>query len=244
MASKNNTSTGKKEPPTFDNSGTTYFSKSLNGLAFLYKLLQFYIIDYITSHKLEFGFILGLISYIIIVVIVFTKNPYDIITNTNEGLSILLMLMGGFIILSLLFFYKRKQQLFENEEKGTISYLGKILTSIVSIVLIVAFVYLIFNMSSYFSNFSKFIMMGINISIILGIITLALKFFGLLATGGEPGEKSPSWPKLFIKIITYIKCLIMSLIDYLKYQYQTSLFDTRKKILIYISEPTKGNSRC
>ena len=221
MVSKKNSSTEKKEPPKFDTSGTTYFSKSMNGLSFLYELFKFYIVDYIKLHKLEFGFILGLIVYIIIVSIVFTNNPYDIITNNNEGLSILLMLMGGFIILFLLFFYKRRQQLFENEEKkGTISYIGKILTSLVSIVLIVAFLYLVFNMSSYFFNFSKFLMMGINISIILGVITLLLKYFGLLATSGEPGEKSPSWPKLFIKLITYVPCLIMSLIDYIKYQYQ------------------------
>ena len=117
MASKNNSSTEKKEPPKFDTSGTTYFSKSMNGLYFLYELFNFYIIDYIKLHKLEFGFMLGLIVYIIIVSIVFTKNPYDIITNNNEGLGILLMLMGGFIIVSLLLFYKRRQQLFENEEK-------------------------------------------------------------------------------------------------------------------------------
>ena len=66
--------------------------------------------------KVEFSFLLGLIIYIIISSIIFAKNPYDIITDNNEGLSILLMLFGGFLIVLLMFFYSRKKELFEYEK--------------------------------------------------------------------------------------------------------------------------------
>ena len=228
MASTKTKSTEKKEPPIFDDSGTGYFAKFTNVMEYIYKLFVYYVIGSIKDHKLEFSFLLGLIIYIIIASIIFAKNPYDIITDNNEGLSILLMLFGGFLIVLLMFFYSRKKELFENEEeKGTLSFLGKIFTSIVSVGLIITLVYVFFNLSSYFSDFSSFLLMGINILIILGIITIAFKFFGLLGQG-EPGEQSPSWPKLLIKMITYFPCLMMDVIEYIKYQYQI----TTKPIVI------------
>lgn len=233
MASTKTKSTEKKEPPTFDNSGISYFSKFINVMKYIYKLFSYYIVGYIKDNKLEFGFLLGLIIYIIIASIIFAKNPYDIISDNNEGLSILLMLFGGFLIVLLMFFYSRKKELFENEEeKGTISFIGKIFTSIISLGLIITLVYVLFNLSNYFSDFSKFLMMGINILIVVGIITISLKYFGLLGEG-EPGEQSPSWSKLLIKLVTYFPCLVMNLIEYIKYQYQIT---TKPIVILFVVE--------
>ena len=201
MASTKTKTTEKKEPPIFDNSGTSYLAKFINVMEYIYKLFSYYVVGSIKDHKLEFSFILGLIIYIIIASIIFANNPYDIITDNNEGLSILLMLFGGFLIVLMMFFYSRKKELFENEEEtGTLSFIGKIFTSIVSVGLAITLVYMLFNLSTYFGEFSNAIMSGINILIIVGIITISFKFFGLLG-GGEPGEQSPSWSKLLIKII-------------------------------------------
>ena len=145
MASTKTKSTEKKEPPIFDDSGTSYFAKFINVMDYIYKLFSYYVVGSIKDNKLQFSFLLGLIIYIIIASIIFAKNPYDIITDNNEGLSILLMLFGGFLIVLLMFFYSRKKELFENEEeKGTLSFLGKIFTSIVSVGLIITLVYVFF----------------------------------------------------------------------------------------------------
>jgi hypothetical protein len=187
------------------------------------------IMNSIKLHSTELGFLFGLIIYIIVVSIIFANNPYDIITNSNEGVGILLTLFGGFLIIVLMFFYSKKKQLFENEKEiSPLSFIGKIFTTIISVGLVITLIYVLFNLSNYFSEFSSFLMMGINILIIVGIITIAFKFFGLI--GGEPAEKTPSWSKLLIKIITYVPCLIMDLISYIQFQYQI----TTKPIVILL----------
>lgn len=191
------------------------------------------IINSIKLYSVEFGFLVGLIIYIILVSIIFANNPYDIITNSNEGVSILLTLFGGFIIIVLMFFYSKKKQLFENEKEiSTLSFIGKIFTSIISVGLVITLIYVLFNLSNYFSEFSSFLMMGINILIIVGIITIAFKFFGLLG-GGEPDEKKTSWLKLLIKIITFIPCLVMDLISYIQFQYQIT---TKPIVILFVIE--------
>ena len=175
--------------------------------------------EYLTLHKTEFGFFLCLLVYIIIISVIYTKNPYDLITNNNGGLGIFLSLLGGFLIVLAMVFYKRKKQLFENEEKpGIFSFLGKIITSMFSIILIVGLVYLIFHLSSSYSDFSKYFMFGINSLIFVGLLTIGLKYFGII--GGDPKEIKPSWIRLIINTFTYIPCLLLTLIDYIKEQYQ------------------------
>ena len=63
MANTKSNTTEKKELPKFNDSGTTFFSKTMNIIEYIYKIAAFYII----TNKTEFGFILGLITYIIII---------------------------------------------------------------------------------------------------------------------------------------------------------------------------------
>ena len=188
--------------------------------------------EYLTLHKTEFGFFLCLLVYIIIISVIYTKNPYDLITNNNGGLGIFLSLLGGFLIVLAMVFYKREKQLFENEEKpGMLSFLGKIVTSMFSIILIVALVYVFFNISSYYSDFSKYFMFGINSLIFVGLLTIGLKYFGLI--GGDPAESKPSWIKLIMNTFTYIPCLLLTLIDYIKEQYQLT---TKPIVMLFLGE--------
>ena len=143
--------------------------------------------EYLILHKTELGFLLCLIVYIIIISIIYTQNPYDLITNNNGGLGIFLSLLGGFLIVLAMVFYNRKKQLFENEEKqGVLSFLGKIITSIFFYHFNCRSCLCFFNISSYYSNFSKYFMFGINSLIIVGLLTIGLKYFGII--GGDPTE--------------------------------------------------------
>tara|TARA_R110002012_G_scaffold7044_6_gene33361 strand:- start:288 stop:1574 length:1287 start_codon:yes stop_codon:yes gene_type:complete len=188
--------------------------------------------EYLTLHKTEFGFFLCLLVYIIIISIIYTKNPYDLITNNNGGIGIFLSLLGGFLIVLAMVFYKRKKQLFENEEKpGMLSFLGKIITSMFSIILIVGFVYLIFHISSSYSDFSKYFMFGINSLIFVGLLTIGLKYFGII--GGDPKEIKPSWIRLIINVFTYIPCLLLTFIEYVKEQYQLT---TQPIVILLLGE--------
>ncbi|MDC1321292.1 LamG domain-containing protein [Flavobacteriaceae bacterium] len=187
------------------------------------------VLTYITLHKPEFIFLLAFLIYIITVTTVFTKNPYDMITNTNSGLSIFLSMLGGFLIMMGYFFYERKTQLYENEtDVNTLSFLGKTVTSIISIIFLIAALYFIFTLSANFSDFSGLFMYSINFLILIGIIALIMKFVGV--SGGVPSEKQPSWFGLLVKLVTYLPCLFIDLANYIKYQYQI----TTKPIIIIL----------
>lgn len=184
---------------------------------------------YFKNNKTEFIFLLAFISYIIIISIIFANNPYDIITNSNSGLSIFLSMLGGFLVIIGYVFYQRKKQLYENEsDVNTLSFFGKTVTSIISILFIVAVLYFIFTLSANFSDFSAFFMYSINFLILIGIIAVIMKFFG--TSDGVPIQRDPTWTGLLIKIVTYLPCLFIDFANYIKYQYQI----TTKPIIILL----------
>jgi hypothetical protein len=222
----------KKDPPIFNTSGKTFTEKLKNYITYAYTMFMFFGIGYIKLHKPEFGFLLALMIYIIIINIIFTKNPLEIINPDNGGLSIFIAMLGAFLIVMGYFFYEKKKQLYENEsDASTLSFFGKLATSMVSILIMIGIIYFVFNLSAEFSDFTKYFLFGINIVIFFGLISLAMKFFGV--TGGEPKDKKASWFGLLMKIITYIPCLIIDLSEYIKYQYQIT---TKPIVIIFLLE--------
>ena len=186
-------------------------------------------IAYITIHKPEFISLFALLIYIITITTVFSKNPYDMITDKNAGLSIFISMLGGFLMIMGYIFYERKTQLYENEtDTNILSFLGKTSVSIFSILFMIAVVYFIFTLSGKFSDFSGLLMYLINFLIFIGVIAIAMKYIGV--SGMEPTEKSPTWFGLLIKIITYLPCLFIDFADYIKFQYQI----TTKPIVIIL----------
>ena len=217
--------TEKKEPPVFDSTATETMGKLINMIGYVWALLKFYT----STYKMEVGLLMGLLIYVITIIVIYTTNPYELITEKNGGASIFLSLLGGFLIIMAFLFYQKKKNTFENvENAGALSYFGKVFTSMFSIILIIAIVYFLFNMASYYTDFSTYFLFGLNILIVVCLLTIAVKYFGI--HGGEPGETKPSWGKLLLKIITYVPCLLLDLTDYIKYQYQL----TTKPIVILL----------
>lgn len=220
--------TENKEPeipkPIFDASGKTFFQKSVNNIIYFFSLMNYYfkkyILSYIKENKKAFTFIVLLIIYLCLMIFVFTKNPMDVINDNNEGFSIFMALFGGFILLMGFFFFQRKKELFENEKsEGELSYFGKILTTMGLIGLTIFIILFTFTLMSNYNDFSKYLIYGLNVVIFVGLISIALKYFGF--SGGEPGPpKEPSMFRLLGKIIFYIPCLLIDFAEYVKYQYK------------------------
>jgi len=221
--------TEKKElPPTYDNTADNFGGKLVNTTYYIGEMLLYYVKNY----KMEFGFLLGFLVYIITIIIVFTTNPYNIITENNGGVSIFLSMLGGFLIMMTFFFYMKKKQSTENvETAGALSYFGRLATTFVSFVLVISVLYFIFYLASYYTNFSAYFLFGINALIIIGMITMAVKYFGI--HDGNQNNSPPSWSKLLGKVITYIPCLLLDLVDYLKYQYQIT---TKPIMIVFLVE--------
>ena len=221
--------TEKKElPPTYDNTADKFGGKMMNAVYYIGQMMLYYVKNY----KMEFGFLLAFLVYIITIIIVFTTNPYNIITENNGGVSIFLSMLGGFLIMMSLFFYLQKKQSTENvETAGALSYFGRLATTFVSFALVIAALYFIFYLASYYTNFSAYFLFGINALIIIGIITMAVKSFGI--HDGKHNDSPPTWTKLLVKLITYIPCLLLDLVDYLKYQYQIT---TKPIMIVFLVE--------
>jgi len=213
-------------PPNLD---TTSFTESILYDIKYNALLSLY---YVKKYPAELSFILGFLIYIIIVLVLYTKNPYDIITDNNAGLTIFISLLGGFLILMTILFYRKAKQETENVETPNIlSKIGKFLTLIGSIIAFVLITIILVKTFSYFSDASALILLIINVLIVLGLLTVAVKYFGI--TGGEPKEHKSSVTGLLWKVLMYTPCLLLDLIDYLKQQYQIT---TKPIIIILMAE--------
>jgi len=224
----NSTAEKKELPPIYDDSADNFGGKMMNAAYYIGHLLLYYVKNY----KMEFGFLLGLLAYIITIILIFTTNPYGILTETNGGASIFLSMVGGFLIVMGFLFYQTKKQSTENVETGgVLSYFGKILTTFAFFLLVIAAIYFIFYLASYYTNFSAYFLFGINALIVIGMITMAVKYFGI--HDGKQSDSPPSWSKLLGKVITYIPCLLLDLVDYLKYQYQIT---TKPIMIVFIVE--------
>jgi|TARA_B110000967_G_scaffold178295_1_gene192996 hypothetical protein len=187
---------------------------------------------YVKKYPTEVISILGFLAYIILLIVIYTKNPYDIITDNNAGLSIFISLLGGFLILMTILFYRSAKQKSENvEQSSTLSKLFKFITLLGSIIAFGLLVTVIVKLFSYFSDATALILLIINVLVIIGLFTIVVKYFGL--TDGEPREHNASIGGLVMKIIMYTPCLLLDLIDYLKQQYQIT---TKPIIIILITE--------
>ena len=113
------------------------------------------ITDKIKSTSMEIWYKIGLVIYCICIIILFTRNPYDIITGDNKGLGIFLSLLGGFLLLMMYLFYADKKQSTENvKQLSALSYFGRILSLIGLLGVVGGVIYLLVKIAYYFSNAS------------------------------------------------------------------------------------------
>jgi hypothetical protein len=223
--------TGLPEP-SHNKTGTTTLEELGYFFSFLLDLFKFFVIGGIRTFPMATIFILGFIIYTILIGYLFLKNPLDWINESNGGGAIFLALFGGFLILLTFSFYARRKKLFENEkEADTLSFFGKLFTTIGLIGFIIFLSFVIFNFTSYFNDWSKYVFLVINLFIFIGIVAILLKFFGY--DKGEPKDAKPSWGSLLKKLIFYLPCLLLDFIDYIKYQYSIT---TKPIVLLLIIE--------
>ena len=218
--------------PIYNNIGTNTLEQFQYIFSFIYEILKFFVVGGIKTFPMASIFSLVFIIYTIIIGYLFLRNPFDWINETNGGTAIFLSLFGGILIILTLFFYTKRTELFENEKNiGTLSFFGKIFTTIGLIGLIIFISYVIFNLTAYFSDWSKYIFLIINLFIFIGIVAILLKLFKY--DKGEPGDTKPSWGSLIKKIVFYFPCLLLDFVEYIKYEYSIT---TKPIVLLLMGE--------
>jgi len=223
---------GDQTRPTYDSSSSGIGAKVINTFKFIWALITYYSFMY----KTEMLYMLILLVYIIIIVLLFIYNPNDFINPDNKGWVIFLTILGGSLLVVAFIKYQTDKHKIEGEDKGTVlSTLGKFLTLLVSTGLAVAIIYGLFVVGSQFTTFGPFFWNGLNVLIVIGLIAILVKYLGLHGDGTpkSPSENKPSWIKLVLKVLTYIPCLLLDLIDYIKYQYQIT---TKPIVILFVVE--------
>lgn len=168
------------------------------------------------SNKIKLISYLTLIIFIILSIIVFIKNPFNIISK-YPGYSILITLLLGFLIITSSNFIERRQQIFQNiseEQKPSLfSFILKAISSVGSIFLIIITILVVLYAIGNFSSFVSNLIWILGVLSIFGAIAIVYKLFGNKLK--DIDYKSPVFIRLLKNIVLYIPCLLIDLADFI-----------------------------
>lgn len=179
------------------------------------------------KHKTEAIFSVVFIVYIIVSILLFRHDPYDIV-STFPVTSAMLTLFISFLFFMMIVFIKQRKKLFPSipENKGPTkwTFLKKILGTFAGFSLVGVIIFLIFYLLSHTPKLSTTLTFTLNLLITFGFLALLYKFF--IQIKGDKTYKLPTWMGLIKDVIFYIPCLIIGIIDYLRHQYDITTSST------------------
>jgi hypothetical protein len=170
-----------------------------------------------------------MILYIVLVRYLYCKNPYDF-ANKYPLWSILLSLGGSYLLIMSLIYIKDKIE--RKTSDTSTNYIQLMSVSLASILVVIAILQ-IYNVSNQFfgeySDVSSIILVILNTLIVVGIISFLIKSIGF----NNIRDKIPNKLILIYKIITYIPCLFILLIENIKKQFNIT---SKTTIIILVVE--------
>ena len=179
------------------------------------------------------------VLYIILVITLFMSTSGKSLANYG-GYAGFLTIMGGFIIAISYFMYTKKRSEGVSPSLKSILYpflttSGKIMTIFAVIIIVTIIVTAALYSIGKFPNISSFFMYVANAFILIGLAAIAVKHYGLDKNSTNSTEKATwlRWLLLFKDVALYLPCLLISFVDYLKYQYNIT---TRPIIILCLLE--------
>lgn len=188
------------------------------------------IIEKAKQNKFAMVFIIALLIYVILAIIIFIKNPFKIITTYNT-LSIVAFLFGIFMLMMLYLFTKRKHQLYSETDTTSpsiLSFIIKILSSFTIFGIVGLFIFSLIYLFKNATSMAKVVLYSLNILTLICIFTIGYIFVKPFFKKYTPQNLIL---KLIIDIITYIPCLVLSIINYFVEQYNIT---TRPVWILFI----------
>ena len=186
-------------------------------------------LDIIKNYKTEFTFLFILMTYIVLVSLLFHYNPKEII-NKYGTLSIITAVFGMFFILMIMFFIKRRDEEFSPQLqsppviKFIYDFIVYILVFSIPVFVIICLYYLLKDASAIGSS-TIFIL---NIFIVIIAATLIYQSFKPILEEQKYSKKSKT-AQFLIDVIFVIPCLVTDLINFLKNEYKIT---TRTELII------------
>jgi hypothetical protein len=187
------------------------------------------LLDNLQINKIKLISYLTLFIFIIISIIVFTKNPYHLVSK-YPGYSIIITLLLGFLIITSSDFIERRDQIFQNlpkdQQPSLLGFILKAISSVSSIFIIIFSILIIIYAISNFSLFISNLIWLLGILSIFGAIAIVYKLFGNKIK--DIDYKSPVFIRLIKNIILYIPCLLIDFSNFIAKE----VFKTPKSIWI------------
>ena len=158
------------------------------------------------------GFLVQLVSksmliiflmYLALVVYIYTKQPYQVVSD-NKSIFLCIFLFIGFALLSLLVMG------FE----AFMPFITSFLKYTVLIGIVLGIILAILHVYNNVPIIANTVLFAINIAILVGIFAMIVKFIGAEAPGYISGP--PTWSSLFFKMLIYIPCLCLNVVDFVK----------------------------
>ena len=169
--------------------------------------------------------ILSLIVYIINISLILFFNPFNVVDNYTQTVIFSIVVVGFFNLILWM--------LFKNKQPGaplhTLPFVFKALIIIFSIFFILGLIFT----TGYFILFTPWVVtiliVILNIAIIVGLLAVAYKFLNLGSTSSSKSKIGLIF-QLMKNLIFFVPCLLIELVDYIKYQYKI----TTKTVLIIL----------
>ena len=141
--------------------------------------------------------------YLALVVYIYTKQPYQIVSD-NKSIFLCIFLFIGFSLLSLLVMG------FE----AFVPFITSFLKYTILIGIVIGIILAILHVYNNVPMIANTVLFAINIAILVGIFAMIVKFIGAEAPGYISGP--PTWSSLFLKMLIYIPCLCLNVVDIVK----------------------------
>jgi len=169
------------------------------------------IANFICNYFLK-GFLVQLISksmlivflmYLALVVYIYTKQPYQIVSD-NKSIFLCIFLLIGFSLLSLLVM----------GVEAFVPFIMSFLKYLVLFGIVIGIILAVLHVYKNVPIVANTVLFAINIAILVGIFAMIVKYIGAEAPGYISGPST--WSSLIFKIIIYIPCLFLNLVDFFR----------------------------
>lgn len=143
------------------------------------------------------------LMYLGLVVYIYTKQPYQVISD-NKSIFLFLFLFIGFALLSLLVMGL----------EAFVPFITSFLKYAIIIGIVIGIILAVLHVYTNVPIIANTVLFILNIAILVGILAMVVRFIGAEAPNYISGP--PSWSSLLFKILIYIPCLFLNLADYFR----------------------------
>jgi hypothetical protein len=141
--------------------------------------------------------------YLGLVIYIYTKQPYQVVSD-NKSIFLFLFLFIGFALLSLLVMGL----------EAFVPFITSFVKYTIIIGIVIGLIMAVLHVYTNVPIIANTVLFILNIAILVGILAMIVRFIGAEAPNYISGP--PTWSSLLFKIVIYLPCMCLNLVDYLR----------------------------